>query len=122
MHKSTLCSVIESRLLRSAAGTSVTKYMTTSRCVDELRHVVVLENCADWTSFFLQGLSVTEIQEGYELALKKAHEILPGKYNNKGWHSMSGASGQISHAQHCCARVDSVEGPDPLWCVCGGGG
>lgn len=27
----------------------------------------------------LQGLSVTEVTEGYEYALKKALEILPGK-------------------------------------------
>lgn len=27
----------------------------------------------------LQGLSVTEVIEGYELAIKKAHDILPSK-------------------------------------------
>ena len=27
----------------------------------------------------LQGLSVTEVIEGYELAVKQAHEILPSK-------------------------------------------
>ena len=30
--------------------------------------------------FLLQGLSVTEVMAGYELACKKALEILPGEF------------------------------------------
>lgn len=29
---------------------------------------------------FLQGLSVTEVTEGYELACKKALDVLPSKF------------------------------------------
>ena len=54
-----------------SVGTAISLLNLTRRIVDAIKYVFLY--------VLFQGLSVTEIQEGYELALKKAHEILPGK-------------------------------------------
>ena len=46
-------------------------------CHIKKTHAFCLVNCSHTLTF--QGLSVTEVTEGYEFAVKKALEILPGK-------------------------------------------